>query len=269
MTIRWCAYCQEFLGEKAPFENFDLSHGICRPCAKKGIDLTEEERARSQELFEIQKELLSAGKNEASQEEAVHLVERATAAGVRPIDILMGFVTQLLRHIGKQWELGEATVAEEHRYTLFCERILSLVESILAVKKTSVGTETIKMIIIGAPGNYHTLGVRISALWLNSKGISTKAIYPGLPPEEIPALLREYNPLFLGISVSLTEQAHGVQQILHVIREAKLPSPPEVIIGGFAAKQEIFPEIPGATRVKDLGTILEKLEANKLVKQRT
>jgi methanogenic corrinoid protein MtbC1 len=256
MTIRWCAYCQEFLGEIAPFETFELTHGMCERCAVKGMNLSPHDLKHSREMLEIQKQLLAAGHGEGSPAEATRLIQMAVSAGVRPIDILMGFVTPLLRHIGKKWELGEATVAEEHRYTNFCEQILTQIE---AQFTGTVKPEGVKILILNAPENYHTLGVRISAVWLNSHGISAKAIFPGLPPAEVPALLREYKPKYLGISVSLPSQIPGIILTLEAIRTAELPNSPEVILSGFAVKQGLVPAIPGATRIKDLGSILAKI----------
>lgn len=30
--IRWCSYCQKFLGERAPFDDPSFTHGICERC---------------------------------------------------------------------------------------------------------------------------------------------------------------------------------------------------------------------------------------------
>ena len=32
--FRWCSYCQTFIGESKPFEDFSLTHGICKYCLK-------------------------------------------------------------------------------------------------------------------------------------------------------------------------------------------------------------------------------------------
>ncbi len=261
MTIRWCAYCQEFLGETAPFESLDLSHGMCVICARKGLDLSRADLTRAKLLSEIQEDLRTAGKHEASNEEVIRLIQKATEAGVKPIDILMGFVTQLLRFIGKKWELGEVSVAEEHRYTIFCERILGHIEAALAQGVSPAPASRVKILVLNAPGNFHTLGTRISAVWLNSHGISAKAIYPRLPPGEVPNLLREYSPKFLGISISLPDQAPAVEEILTAIRGSNLPSSPQVILGGFAVKQSLVPAIPGTTQAGELREILDFLRA--------
>ena len=35
--IRWCAYCQKYIGEVEPFDRFEISHGICRRCVASGL----------------------------------------------------------------------------------------------------------------------------------------------------------------------------------------------------------------------------------------
>ena len=30
--LRWCSYCQKYLGETAPLEDYRVSHGICQAC---------------------------------------------------------------------------------------------------------------------------------------------------------------------------------------------------------------------------------------------
>ncbi len=105
MTIRWCVCCQEFMGETAPFENFEVSHGFCPPCAIRGLDLGVADLERAKKLVELQKRFLAAGHEGAC------------------------FVTPLLRHIGSQWTLGQVTVTEDHLDTTFCARQLSLARS--------------------------------------------------------------------------------------------------------------------------------------------
>jgi hypothetical protein len=81
----------------------------------------------------------------------------------------------------------------------------------------------------------------------------------GILDPSSPALLREYTPKFLGISVSLPSQIPRIILTLEAIRAAELPNSPEVLLSGFAVKQGLVPAIPGATRIKDLGTILAKI----------
>jgi hypothetical protein len=56
------------------------------------------------------------------------MVRFAVASGLRPIDILLGVITPLLYLIGAEGVNGLISVADEHRFTSFCERVFECVQ---------------------------------------------------------------------------------------------------------------------------------------------
>src|SRR6202012_2861287 len=124
--LRWCAYCQEFQGEIAPLDIFTTPHGTCPACQAKGMSQLDAEIGNSHRLREIQGLLYEAGKT-GDLPAASRIVQHALAAGLRPVDILVGLITPLLYLIGIEWETKLITVADEHRFTSFCERGFELV----------------------------------------------------------------------------------------------------------------------------------------------
>jgi len=46
---------------------------------------------------------------------------------MRAIDLLIGIIAPLLYQIGEDWKHGAVTVAQEHRFTAFCEKVLELI----------------------------------------------------------------------------------------------------------------------------------------------
>src|ERR1700722_4926401 len=139
--LRWCAYCQEFQGEIAPLDIFTTTHGLCTACMAKGMDRLDSEIGNSHRLREIQGLLYEAGKA-GDMAAAPGIVHRALSAGLRPVDILVGLITPLLYLIGVEWESHLITVADEHRFTSFCERVFELV--VLEVEATRAPTSTIR-----------------------------------------------------------------------------------------------------------------------------
>src|SRR6202789_4094244 len=131
--LRWCAYCQEFQGEIAPLDIFTTTHGICPACQAKGMAQLASEIGNSHRLREIQGLLYAAGKA-GDMAAAPRIIHSALTAGLRPVDILVGLITPLLYLIGLEWESSLITVADEHRFTSFCERVFELV--VLEVKAT-------------------------------------------------------------------------------------------------------------------------------------
>lgn len=243
--LRWCAYCQEFQGEIAPLDKFTTTHGICPACSAKGMDRLDSEIGNSHRLREIQGLLYEAGKA-GDMAAAPGIVHRALSAGLRPVDILVGLITPLLYLIGLEWETSLITVADEHRFTSFCERVFELVVPEVKAAGASIpGTRDALVFLMNARGNDHNLGIRILSLWLQSKGIRSRNLHPPPSPETLFELAAETRPQAILISLALEKQKAYVDSIAQKMKA--LPHPqPTVIVGGYAIKHQLIPPIPGA-----------------------
>jgi methanogenic corrinoid protein MtbC1 len=203
------------------------------------------EIGNSHRLREIQGLLYEAGKT-GDMAAASSVLRRALAAGLRPVDILVGLITPLLYLIGIEWESSLITVADEHRFTSFCERVFELVK--LEVKAASRPMPSIRaamVFLMNARGNDHSLGIRILSLWLQSKGIETRHLDPPPEPEILFRLAIQTRPQAILVSVALEYQKGYVYSIAEIIE--RLPRPrPTLIVGGYAIKQNLISHIPGA-----------------------
>ncbi len=243
--LRWCAYCQEFQGEIAPLDTFTTTHGVCPACQAKGMSQLDAEIGNAHRLREIQGLLYQAGKA-GDMTAAPGIVHRALTAGLRPVDILPGLITPLLYLIGVEWETHLITVADEHRFTTFCERVFELVvPQVKAVDASIPGTRNALVFLMIARGNSHNLGIRILSLWLHSKGISSSILHPPPTPETLFQLATETRPQAILISVAMEKQKVYVDTIAQKMETLRHP-PPTLIIGGYAIKHHLIPPIPGA-----------------------
>jgi methanogenic corrinoid protein MtbC1 len=251
MTLLWCAYCQEFQGEKPPFDHLAVSHGICEKCRTKVKQLQPSDLEGIQRLNEVMSELWSAG-SEGRFEAAAPIIEKAKQAGLQPIEILIGAVSPLLQKVGELWSEGRITVTEEHRYTAFAERVLTLIETQMPHEDRT------DALFLSTDGNFHSLGPRIIALWCASKGIAAKSVYPAVPKEEVPGIVEKLHPQVLGLSISMPEQIPAVEKIVEAVRA--LPNPPRIVLGVYAVKQGRVPEIPGTTQLLDGRELIRQLK---------
>jgi methanogenic corrinoid protein MtbC1 len=243
--LRWCAYCQEFQGEIAPFNIFTTTHGLCPSCTAKGMARLDSEIENSHRLREIQGLLYEAGKTGDTAAASI-IVHHALASGLRPVDILVGLITPLLYLIGIEWESNLITVADEHRFTTFCEQVFEIV--VLEVKAAGASVPGIRpavVFLMNARGNDHTLGIRILSLWLQSRGIETRHFHPPPTPEALFDLATQTRPQAILVSLALEEQKEYVYSVARMVE--RLPRPrPTLIVGGYAIKQNLIPPIPGA-----------------------
>src|SRR5690606_31303751 len=150
--IRWCAYCQTYQGERAPYDDYSLTHTICDRCAAR-----DSWRKRSAiEAIEPVRRLFRRVASPGPGDEPERLVTQALAMGIEPIDLLLGIVQPVLYEVGARWALGEATVEEEHEVTRRClaiyEALLERQGDLEALRRR----EPPEVLLACAPGNTHT-----------------------------------------------------------------------------------------------------------------
>lgn len=230
----WCAYCQQFLRESAPYEELLISHGICEKCSVVGISGNPSQAKKLRQLVSLQQELYSAGKaGDLSRIEP--LLQDSIALGVRPIDMIFGFLNPMLVKLGALWKEGKITVIEEHRFTNFCEHLLHAL-SLKTVKKA----QRPDFILANADGNYHSFGVRVLQLWLESVGYSAELIVPSVPMKDLLSYTLEVKPQFVGISVSLPDQLADVKFYIESLSRNEHSPVRQIFIGGYASKTGII-----------------------------
>jgi methanogenic corrinoid protein MtbC1 len=210
--LRWCAYCQRFQGEVAPLTIFTTTHGICPACLAKGMPQLDREIQESHRIRAIQGLLYEAGKTGDIAAAAV-LIQFAKAAALRPLDILIGLITPLLYRIGDEWETGKITIADQQRFSRFCERVYELIKlDVHPDTPIHAADHQARVLLFNVPGNDHNLGIRILDLWLHSKGIDSREFRP--PTQEtLVDLVEKHRPRAILVSLSMASQAANLTNI--------------------------------------------------------
>ncbi len=254
--LNWCSYCQQFQGEIPPYDNLIITHGLCKLCAPKVDEFAESDFLRAESLRRIQARLFEVGRR-SDLKAAGAIIEEAGKANVREVDILFGIIAPTLYRIGEDWKRGILTVKDEHRFTRFFEKVVELI----AVKVRAANTvETTcadqpEALLVNAPGNKHTLAVRMLELWLMNKGMRVLAAAVPPTPDELVAMVDKTRPDLVLISMALAEQRAGVVALAQRILQMPKPSRPRVIVGGYAVKSGLVPAILGAELMADVNLL--------------
>ena len=257
--LKWCSYCQQFLGEVPDYEDLSITHGMCTGCHPKVLDFAESDFARSDLLKGVQRKLFDAGRRN-DLKAAEKIVEDAVKANIRPVDILIGIIAPMLYQIGEDWKKGILSVEAEHQFTAFCERTFDLIApkvtgDMPANLTRSNGTD---VLLMNAPGNEHTLAIRILALWLVSKGMRVQIADAHRKLDQLVTLVSSTRPKMLLISMALAEQRRDVNAITQRIAELPKSIRPKVIVGGYAVKLGLVPPISGAELVADISAVSDR-----------
>jgi methanogenic corrinoid protein MtbC1 len=235
--IRWCSYCQKFLGESPPWDDLRITHGVCPSCAK---DLSSPDRAAHEDkaiilsgLFSRMRAVALSGNPGSAQE----LIQEARKSGIRPLDLALGMVQPVLNELGSLWSRDAATVATEHSYSAFADELIALVFAQCPETAKYRGSSEPLVLLSNVEGNYHTLGLRFLELGLSESCVPNRVILPGLPARQLVAEAIRLGPRILGISASLPDQLGSVREIARLVKAMPADRKPRVVLGGHLARE--------------------------------
>lgn len=231
--ISWCAYCQTWQGEIPPLESWEVTHGICKSCIRRGVAQDAAAIGAIRPVADFLQALRAEARLGFSTPGAV-VLDRATKLGIRPLELLVGLLQPALDEIGKLWEREELTVAHEHRFSAMVETVVTLV--LQRAREASAVSSQPEFLLVNADGNHHTLGLRVVEAFLLSHGRTVLALVPGLPAAEVIAQVRALQPKTLGVSVAVPRELEVVKEIATAL--AALPSErrPRFVAGGSAIR---------------------------------
>jgi methanogenic corrinoid protein MtbC1 len=260
--LKWCSYCQKFIGEVPDYHNFNFTDGMCDDCAPRGFALSDPDYAKLLVLKKIHTRLLDAAERKDLKDIA-DIIAEGTNLGIRPVDALITVIAPSLYQIGENWKFNICSVAEEHQFTAFCEKMYELVAgNVEATGPTeAMPVKQPEILLMNAPGNSHTLAIRLMTLWFITEGLSSQVTEPPSDIEAFATLISLTQPKVLLISMALSEQSTGVAAI--AARLAELPAlvRPMVAVGGYAVKAGLISEISGAELVCNIHSIRQMCSA--------
>jgi methanogenic corrinoid protein MtbC1 len=228
---RWCAYCQQFLGEKAPLNDHSLTHGICSFCiARDGVsDADAIERVRPIVAF-----LNDLMRTVRSGEELLvsAVVARGFALGLRPADLLVGILQPSLYEVGRLWEVGQLTPRQEAVFSSFCEGVIVELTAEQRRRGPPVGARS--LVLLTAPGNRHRLGPRMVTFLLREHWVNAEFLEETPPPDELLALLEARRPALVGASLASSLDVPYLDVLVPLV--GSLSPRPRVLAGGAAVR---------------------------------
>jgi len=255
--LKWCLYCQRFMQEIAPYESFAVTHGCCAKCASRHDNLFADHVVKhARFLRDIFTDLLRAAEHN-DFDAGMRTIEKAVAANIRPVDVLIGMIAPMLYEIGEEWKRGARCVQAEHRFTAFCEKITGLVETTIAASDATpcATRDATLLFLMNAPGNRHLLGLRILALWAHSRGAKVRMIDGTKDVNSLMRSIATDKPKYLLVSMAVAEQRSRVAEIAKAAQMLSSSVQPRIIVGGYPVKAGLISSIPGAELLWDINAL--------------
>ncbi|HBE87754.1 MAG TPA: hypothetical protein DDW67_01240 [Elusimicrobia bacterium] len=239
--LRWCAWCQKFLGEVPPLNVYHVSHGVCPDCAIKAGDMDENDKLidKNKGIKLFFKDIFQAVLRREFIK-ARELTARAADLGIDDTSLVFGVLQPTLQNIGLMWETGLIDVGQEHAYTDIVGQTLELLSAKSPHAEDYRQSARPDIILACVNGNYHSVGIRMLEYYLAINKVPSYVIAPGVPAAELAATAAKLKPGFIGFSIAISFQSMELTNIKKALDAYPAPAP-KVYVGGGPIKAGYLP----------------------------
>ncbi len=162
--------------------------------------------------------------------EAVTVAQDAIRQGTAVAEVYMHLFQESLYELGRLWESGQITVAQEHMATATVQYVIAQTYSDLPAPTRKRGNA----IVTGVQGEYHQVGGNIIADMLELDGWNVRFLGTNMPHRGIIAAVQEGETSLLGISATMLFNLPHVRTLVEEVRETMGARAPRIVVGGGA-----------------------------------
>jgi methanogenic corrinoid protein MtbC1 len=171
---------------------------------------------------------------------ATDLVRAAIRAGTDVGDVLVDVLEAAQREIGRLWQAGRLSVAQEH----YCTAVTQLVMTELYPFLFSGRPTDQRIVAVNAPGSLHQVGLHMVMDLLERAGWATTCLDAEVGPDQLPDALVEAGATAVAISASMPGQLAAVGSLVAAVRADPRTQDLPVVVGG-----RLFVVAPSLARV--------------------
>ena len=241
--IKWCSHCSHFIRECEPWDDFQISHGVCQACFQRTLDSGAPDLAPFREIkrfFHATQRMARSGSGQVEQ-----ILAESRRLEIPPMDLLLGILQPLLAEIGELWATGQVSVATEHRFSAL---VGELTATLQRAPQGAPPSASPRVILVNAESNDHVLGLRMAEVFFAASGIPALMVTPGLPAWAVLELAARHRPRVVGFSVALPAQLPQVLEATERLRALPVP-PRHLLLGGPAVRLGLVPDPASGLRV--------------------
>ena len=189
----------------------------------------------------------------AHNEIGAAIVFEQAAASLPLNDLLEKLIIPVLIRVGEEWYLGRILVATEHFASNFLRARLMAIFQKIPLRRSAK-----RLLVGGAPGEMHELGILMMAILLREAGYQVEFLGPDIPLDDLVDYTAEVNAHMVILSATTREAAEELTRFKQKLDRLKKPP----IFGYGGGAYAYFPELIATTPGIFLGrTLTESLAA--------
>jgi MerR family transcriptional regulator, light-induced transcriptional regulator len=191
-------------------------------------------------------------------QEAQMVVQAALEADLPIGELYLSVLQPALYEMGRLWEHGEVSVAQEHLATATTQTLMAR----LAAPPTPLGAGP-RAITTATENDLHALGSRFLADFLERDGWGVIHLGAGTPTDDLVHLVIQVRPELVCLSTTLTANLGHAEDAITALRG--LESPPLIAVGGHAYEidDQLASTLGADIHAGDAAALLEILRARR------
>lgn len=185
------------------------------------------------------------------------VVEAAMASGVEPIEVYTTMLVPALRSVGERWASGDLSVADEHVASAVAARLIGRLGPRFSRRGRSRGI----VVVAAPPGEWHGLGVSMSADVLRGSGYDVVDLGVNTPVDALRSVLASTGEVRgVAFGAATPETLPGAVEMVAAAREIVDP-PTVVVLGGGALTDDHHARRLGADAKADVASVASVIDS--------
>jgi methanogenic corrinoid protein MtbC1 len=197
---------------------------------------------------------------QGDKDKCISIVEKLLSEKVEIKDIYVDLFQRSMYHIGKMWEQGQLSIADEHIGTEITKSLMNKYAAKITSNKKIGKTALISCV----DKEFHEIGARMAADVFELNGWSTYFLGANMPSREILKFIETKKPDLVGLSFNFYL---NIMRLLEVIDHIRKQFPNQkIVVGGQGITREKenllskYPDIKYFSTVKELDDYLKSYE---------
>jgi methanogenic corrinoid protein MtbC1 len=158
----------------------------------------------------------------------LRLAEERVKSAADISDFYLQVIQGSLYEIGRLWEEGEISVAQEHLASAMVSRVMAALSSRFTPLEYSKG----RAVVTSAPNEFHAIGGWMVSDLLEMDGWQVQFLGPNTPEKELIKLLKNFQPHLLSLSVIMPFNLDRAQGVIREVKEDPALREIRIMVGG-------------------------------------
>ncbi|PKM94758.1 MAG: hypothetical protein CVU84_09605 [Firmicutes bacterium HGW-Firmicutes-1] len=159
---------------------------------------------------------------------ATDLMIHSAKSGIDIRDIYLHILDPSLKEVGRLWELGRITVADEHYFSFITQHVMSLLHPY-----SDISPKVNRSILtLSAGSEQHNIGIRMVTDFFEMDGWDTYFLGSNTPTKSIIAFIKKYSIDIMAISCTMNYHVNSVENIIDTIRRNDDCKTVKIMVGG-------------------------------------